>query len=86
MDEGSEWIAACDSGGENNRFGACEAHHVGISPQENRRRSKSALGKVEGSEPEIGGSPPWGACFCPATENAETKNGSSGRIRIITQT
>lgn len=31
MGKGSEWIATS----ENNSLGSCEAHHVGISPQEN---------------------------------------------------
>jgi hypothetical protein len=31
MGEGSQWIEASDD-----RFGSCKAHHVGISPQEDR--------------------------------------------------
>jgi hypothetical protein len=46
--EGSEWIAA--SSGENNFFGSCEAHHVGICPQEDRRCAKGTVGEVEGWE------------------------------------
>ena len=50
MDESSEPIAAGNGGGENNGFGRREAHHVGISPQENRRSTTNALGEVEESE------------------------------------
>ena len=50
MDESSEPIAAGNGGGENNGFGRREAHHVGISPQENRRSATNALGEVEESE------------------------------------
>jgi hypothetical protein len=47
MGEGSEWIAASSGGSENNWVGTCEAHHVGISPQEDRGGAKVTLGEVE---------------------------------------
>jgi len=47
MGEGSEGIAASSGDSENNGLGSCEAHNVGISPQEDRRRSKSEMGEVE---------------------------------------
>ncbi|HTF45235.1 MAG TPA: hypothetical protein VK641_15105 [Terriglobales bacterium] len=42
---------------ENNRLNDCEAHHVGISPQENRGCSKSAVGEVQGAAKEGGVGP-----------------------------
>jgi hypothetical protein len=33
---------------ENNCFGKCEAHHVSLSPQENRSRTASTMGEGEG--------------------------------------
>jgi hypothetical protein len=50
MDESSERLAAGNGAGENNGFGTREAHHVGLSPQENRRSAENALGEVEESE------------------------------------
>jgi len=42
---GSNGIAASSRGIENNCLGTCEAHHVSISPEEDRRRSKSEVGE-----------------------------------------
>jgi hypothetical protein len=50
MGKGSQWIAASGEGGENNRFGSCKAHHVGISPQEDRGGAASEVGEVQSSE------------------------------------
>ena len=50
MGEGWEGIAVSE---DSEGLFSCEAHHVSISPQEDRRRSKSAVGEVEGSEQEI---------------------------------
>jgi hypothetical protein len=47
MGKDSKGIAAC-SNGENNRLRFSEAHHVGISPSEDRRRSTGTLGEGEG--------------------------------------
>jgi hypothetical protein len=44
---GSEWIAASEGSGG---FGSCKAHDVGICPQENRSRSKEAMGEGAGGE------------------------------------
>ena len=46
MGKDSKGIAAC-SNGENNRLRFSEAHHVGISPSEDRRRSTRTLGEGE---------------------------------------
>jgi hypothetical protein len=46
MGKGWEGIAVS----EDNWLFSCEAHHVSISPQEDRRRSKSTVGKGEGWE------------------------------------
>jgi hypothetical protein len=50
MGAGSEWIAASEA----NSLGACEADHVGVSPQEDRGGTKGAVGEGEGGE-EKGG-------------------------------
>jgi hypothetical protein len=47
MGEGSEWIEASEGC---HALGSCEAHHVGISPQEDRRRSEGKMGEVEAEE------------------------------------
>jgi hypothetical protein len=47
MGERAEGIAA--SGGLN----SCQAHHVGVSPQEDRSGAKVAMGEDKGSEQEI---------------------------------
>jgi hypothetical protein len=60
MGEGSEGIAASSGGSENNGLGSCEAHHVGISPQEDRGGSKSEMGEVEGRAEEGGLDPGLG--------------------------
>ena len=47
MGEGKKRIAAsrCDS--ENNGLGSCKAHHVRVSPQEDRSGTASKVGEVE---------------------------------------
>jgi hypothetical protein len=52
MGESPEWINA--SGGENNRFESSEAHHVRISPQEDRGGTAGTVGEGEGGEKESG--------------------------------
>jgi hypothetical protein len=47
--EDSKGIEASGDG-ENNWLGSSEAHHFGSRTQENRRRSKSEVGKAEGWE------------------------------------
>ena len=48
---GKGWEGIAFSGGrENNWLGTREAHHVGISPQEDRRCSKGEVGEVQSSE------------------------------------
>ena len=44
---GSKWIAASEG---SCGFGSCKAHDVGISPQENRSRSKEEMGEGAGGE------------------------------------
>jgi hypothetical protein len=41
----TEWIAA--SGSENNWLDTCEAHHVGISPEEDRGGAAGTVGEGE---------------------------------------
>jgi hypothetical protein len=48
MGKGSERIAASSCDSENNGLGSCEAHHVSISPPEDRSFSKGTVGEVEG--------------------------------------
>jgi hypothetical protein len=54
MEKGSKGIAA--SGGEN-CFGSCEAHHVGIRPQEDRGGTAGTVGEGEGGSEEGGVGP-----------------------------
>jgi hypothetical protein len=63
MGEHSEGIAASSGGGKNNGLGSCQAHHVGISPQEDRGGTAGKVGEGEGCEKEIGGLAVWGACY-----------------------
>jgi hypothetical protein len=51
MGEHSEGIAASSGGGEVSGIGS-QAHHVGISTQEDRHCSKGKVGEVEGGEKE----------------------------------
>jgi hypothetical protein len=51
MGEGREGNKA-SGGGDENKFVGCEAHHVGISPQKDRSRSKSEMGKGTGGAEE----------------------------------
>ena len=46
--EGPHYIAGNSS--ENDGLGTCEAHHVGISPQEDRGGAASEVGEVQSSE------------------------------------
>lgn len=62
MGEHSETVAA-NGGGENNGLGSSQAHHVGISPQENRGGAKGTVGEVQSGEEE-GGIVARGACCC----------------------
>ena len=55
MGESSQEISANNSGGEINGLGACKAHRVSISPQEDRRRSAGEVGEVQGGAKEEGG-------------------------------
>jgi hypothetical protein len=49
MGEGSEWIAAREG---SDGLGSCKAHHVRLSPQEDRGGTKGAVGEGEGGEEE----------------------------------
>jgi hypothetical protein len=44
MGERKETVAA-DTSGKDNPFRSRETNHVGVSPQEDRRRSKSTMGE-----------------------------------------
>jgi hypothetical protein len=50
MGEGSEWIEASSGGRKGNWFGTREAHHVGVSPQEDRSSAAEKVGSGEGGE------------------------------------
>jgi hypothetical protein len=54
MGKDSQGIAASGGSSENNECSTCEAQDVPICSQEDRRRSKSAVGEVESREQEIG--------------------------------
>ena len=59
MGKGSKGIAGSSS--EKNGVGSCEAHHVDISPQEDRRRTKGTLGEGQSGEEEgVGAQEPAG--------------------------
>jgi hypothetical protein len=53
---GKGWkrIEASSRGSENNCVGICEAHHVGISPQEDRGGTAGKMGEGEGASEEGG--------------------------------
>jgi hypothetical protein len=51
MGEGSEWIEASE---ECDGRGSCQAHHVGVSPHEDRGGRTCTLGEVQGGEEEGG--------------------------------
>jgi hypothetical protein len=72
------------SGSENNCVGICEAHDVSVSPQEDRRRTESEMGEVEGGAEESGvryGSLPrvCGRLSCFRSIRAP-KDSASGRV------
>jgi hypothetical protein len=50
MGAGSKWIEASSGDSENDWIGTCEAHDVGISPQEDRGGAAGTLGTGEGGE------------------------------------
>ena len=54
MGKDSERTAANSEGSETNWLRTCQAHHVGGRPQEDLRRSKSAVGEGAGGEEESG--------------------------------
>jgi hypothetical protein len=54
MGKGSQWIAASSRGSENDWLCTREAHNVGVSEAEDRRRSKSEMGEGKGGEEESG--------------------------------
>jgi hypothetical protein len=54
MGKGWEGIAASSRGSKGKWFRSCQTHHVCISPQEDRRRSKSEVGEGEGAAEEGG--------------------------------
>jgi hypothetical protein len=49
MGKCSETVAA-NTGGEVNGIGSCQAHHVGISPEEDRSGTAGTVGEGEGGE------------------------------------
>ena len=52
MGEDSEGLRAGSRSSENDDPGSGEAHHVGISPQEDRGVSKSTVGEAKGGAEE----------------------------------
>jgi hypothetical protein len=65
---GESWNRIAASSGENECFGSCEAHHVSISPEEDRRRRTPTLGEIQSGKEE--GSLTYGARLKPATSVA----------------
>jgi len=59
MGEYSKEITASSGCGEVNRLDSSKAHHVGIITEEDRRRSKSAMGEGEGAAEEGGLEQAW---------------------------
>ncbi|HXM13311.1 MAG TPA: hypothetical protein VN946_25405 [Terriglobales bacterium] len=53
MGEGTRRVAT-NSSGEGDGLGSCEAHNVGISPQEDRGGTKGAVGEDTGAGEESG--------------------------------
>jgi hypothetical protein len=53
MGEHTETVAA-DTHGKDNRFRSSETNNVGVSPQEDRSRSESAVGDGQGAGEEGG--------------------------------
>jgi len=54
MGERAETIAASSGGSENNQFRSCKAYHVGGSPEEDCRDTKSTVGEDTGAAEEGG--------------------------------
>jgi hypothetical protein len=54
MGKSAETIAASSGGNENNEFGSCQAHHVGIFPQEDRGGTPGEVGEDTGAAEEGG--------------------------------
>jgi hypothetical protein len=52
MGKGSEGTEASSGESKNNWLGSCKAHHVGISPQEDRGGTAEEVGAGEGCEEE----------------------------------
>jgi len=44
----AETVAASSGGNSENGLGSSQAHHVGISPKENRGGAKGTVGEVQG--------------------------------------
>jgi hypothetical protein len=53
MGKGTRRVAT-NSSGEGHGLGSCEAHHVGIGPQEDRGGTKGAVGEATGAGVESG--------------------------------
>jgi hypothetical protein len=51
MGEGPGWIAASEG---SDGLGSCKAHHVGVSPEEDRDGAAGEVGEVQSSEEERG--------------------------------
>jgi hypothetical protein len=54
MGEDSKGIAASSGGSQNDWFGSCKAHDVGVSPEEDRSGTAGEMGEVQSSEEEGG--------------------------------
>jgi hypothetical protein len=54
MGKDSQGTEANSSGSETRCLGTCEAHDVGVSPQEDCGGTKGTVGEVEGGEEEGG--------------------------------
>jgi hypothetical protein len=54
MGEDSKGIAASSGGSQNDWFGSCKAHDVGVSPEEDRSGTAGEMGEVQSSKEEGG--------------------------------
>jgi hypothetical protein len=50
MGKGWKGVAGSSGGSKGNWFGTREAHHVGVSPQEDRSSAEETVGEGEGGE------------------------------------
>jgi hypothetical protein len=64
LGESSEGIASSEG---SDGFGSCQAHDVGVSPEEDRSGTKGAVGEAENGTTEEGGIDPQTEKACCGT-------------------